>query len=345
MLSHRRISRAIGLSLIAIGLLLLSGVGVYYAYGFYSYSQLGKLNASMEGPLLLPSERAEGFTPSPSSSIAPSRSFSDAVSADAGNTAIPSVPDELPQAKATDAVLSSDSLTLAHPAGGYAPQEASPVAERRPFPVASYASIYPGNQMHPKYWHQPLWAGSDAYTYQARQEGSPQEYRRVSAAELLAFKGKRPQAERIRIPIIGVDSAVKDLQIINLGDSRAYETPDKIVGHIPRTANPGEIGNGWFFGHLESPIRGEGNVFNRLPELAKHLTDGDQPVYIILESADGEYLYQAVSSRVIKQDGLRLYDTRDATITLVTCANRPLYDHRQLVTAKLIGVKPATPGP
>jgi LPXTG-site transpeptidase (sortase) family protein len=343
--SYRRISRAIGLSLIAVGLLLLSGVGVYYAYGFYSYSQLGKLNASIEGPLSLPSERVDGFTTSPSGSAAPSRSFSDVAQAAANDSTITLTSDELPHAKAADSASSFEPPALPRPVEEYAPQEASPAAERRPFPVASYASIYPGNQMHPKYWHQPLWAGADPYIYQARQEGAPPEYRRVSAAELLAFKGKRPPAERIRIPVIGVDSPVRDLQILNLGDSRAYETPDKIVGHIPRTANPGERGNGWFFGHLESPLRGEGNVFNRLPELAKHLTDGDQPVYIILESKDGEYLYQAVSSRVMHQDDLELYDTRDATITLVTCANRPRYDHRQLVTARLIGVKPARPSP
>ena len=58
------------------------------------------------------------------------------------------------------------------------------------------------------------------------------------------------------------------------------------MGRIPNTSNPGELGNGWLFGHLESPIRGEGNVFQRLPEIPALLSAGD-PVYVSLLNEDG----------------------------------------------------------
>ena len=46
-------------------------------------------------------------------------------------------------------------------------------------------------------------------------------------------------ATRIMVPSVGIDSTIKELDIMELGDSRAYETPDKVVGHIPETVNPG----------------------------------------------------------------------------------------------------------
>ena len=110
------------------------------------------------------------------------------------------------------------------------------------------------------------------------------------------------------------------------------------MGHIPETPNPGEGGNGWFFGHLESPFKGEGSVFRRLPEVPELLRNGD-PVYVRLEREDIEFLYQVTATQVVHQSELRLYGSREATITLVSCVPRLVYDHRLLVTAKLVGVK------
>ena len=132
---------------------------------------------------------------------------------------------------------------------------------------------------------------------------------------------------------------MSELAILDLGDRRRYETPNQVVGHIPGTANPGEQGNGWFFGHLESPVAGEGNVFKRLPDIARMLTNGDN-VYVSVTNDGGVYLYQVVESRVVHHTELWLYDSADATITLVTCSNRPYYDYRQVVTATLVGFRP-----
>ena len=140
------------------------------------------------------------------------------------------------------------------------------------------------------------------------------------------------------IPLIGVDSGIEELEVLDLGDNRAYETPDNVVGHIPSTSNPGELGSGWFFGHLESPLRGEGDVFVGLPRIPDLLRAGD-PVYITLKTPDGDFLYQVTDTRKVHEDDLRLFDEDGSSIVLVSCVPRLVYDHRLLVIAKLIGVK------
>ena len=297
-----RISRVAGIALVAVGLLLLTGVGLYYGYGIHARSQLDNLEVSFEGPTALPLEAtADGFLP-----VRP--------------------PAPLQQAAITQVAAPSDPR----------PQPKSQPAETEvvPFPVSSYASVSPGFQIHPKYWDQPMWAGTDV-----RQDlGLPEGYRLVPASDSSVPLGSGARAQRIRIPAIGLDSEVTELRILDLGDSRAYETPKHVVGHIPVTSNPGQVGNGWFFGHLESPIKGEGDVFRKLPKIPEHLRNGD-PVYVSLTSDEGEYLYQVASTRVVHEDDLSLYGSDDASITLVSCVPRLVYDHRLLVTAKLVGIK------
>ena len=42
---------------------------------------------------------------------------------------------------------------------------------------------------------------------------------------------------------------------------------------------------------------------------------------------------------LVHKDDLRLYDSDEAAVTLVTCYPRLRYDHRFVVTATLVGVK------
>ena len=144
-------------------------------------------------------------------------------------------------------------------------------------------------------------------------------------------------AKRIRIPAIEVDAVVDELRIRQLGDSLAWETPKKVVGHIPATAKAGASGQGWYFGHLESPIRGEGNVFARLPEIPE-LAAGS-PIFIFLETADRHYAYQVYVTDVVHEDVIALSDNGAHDITLVTCTPRFYYDYRLLVTAALVGIR------
>ena len=155
-----------------------------------------------------------------------------------------------------------------------------------------------------------------------------------------SLSGMMGRAERIAIPALGIDVAVQELAIADLGDSSAYETPKFVVGHIPETPNPGSHGNGWYFGHLESPLGGEGNVFSRLPQVPGLLRDGED-VHVVLISEGREYLYQVSETDIVPEDDIALYQASDARITLVTCFPRLKYDQRLLVTAKLIGIRDA----
>ena len=148
-------------------------------------------------------------------------------------------------------------------------------------------------------------------------------------------------ATSMHIPAIGLTSGVRDLQLVFNGQSSAWETPDKIVGHIPTTAKPGASGQGWYFGHLDSPVRGEGNVFRYLPKIPELTKNG--PVYIFLETESHSYAYQVYKTKVVHHTQLAVSDSGQQDITLVTCVPRFYYDHRLLVTAALVGVKPNQP--
>ncbi len=305
-----RITRLAGFTFVGLGLVLLMGVGAFYGYGFYSSTQLGKLNATIQGPVTLPDSTILHGALLPDGGFAPINS-------------IITDPDVIAEFQPPPRPEIAKTASL-------------DATEESTFPVARFGEIYPGFQLHPKYWGQPLWAGTDQYVH--HEIARPDGFRAVSAADTL-YQGKRLNPVRIRVPAIGVDSAISDLAILDLGDSTQYETPKNVVGHIPSTWDSGIEKNGWFFGHLESPIKGEGSVFRRLSDIPDKLRDGD-PIYISIVNFDAEYLYQVVSSEVMHEDQLSLYDTPDSTITLVTCANRPFYDQRQLVTAKLVGVRP-----
>ncbi len=186
--------------------------------------------------------------------------------------------------------------------------------------------------MHPRDWADPRWSKSD------KQMKKPLDFpSNGKIGEMLPedFSGK---AINIRIPVIKVDSTVEQLEIIEKNGRKEYETPKNVVGRVPTDPNMFDSVTGWYFGHLESPIKSEGNVFHNLPEVADYLRDGD-PVYVFLYTGDQEFVYQAVKSEVLHESELKLYDAGTHSIVLVTCSNRPYYDHRQLVTAKLVDVR------
>ncbi|PKB65384.1 MAG: hypothetical protein BZY82_08725 [SAR202 cluster bacterium Io17-Chloro-G3] len=186
--------------------------------------------------------------------------------------------------------------------------------------------------MHPRDWADPRWSKSDVQVKKRLDFPS-----NGKIGEMLPedFSGK---AINIRIPAIKVDSTVEQLEIIEKNGRKEYETPKNVVGRVPTDPNMFDSVTGWYFGHLESPIKSEGNVFHNLPEVADYLRDGD-PVYVFLYTGDQEFVYQAVKSEVLHESELKLYDAGTHSIVLVTCSNRPYYDHRQLVTAKLVDVR------
>ena len=292
----------LGLALLGVGLLLLVGSGAYFGYASLARSQLDRL--------VVDARISSEDTASPEAALAAVTQALDSLQDPASSTT---------QTVPSDIALGEIALS---PGGSDLPQH-------RP--------LYPGEQLLSKYWADPLRATPpDPYVQRLVQGFQP-----VNGSGAPSL-GKTPShATRILIPSIQVDARTNELAILDLGDSRAYETPNKVVGHIPDTANPGHKGNGWYFGHLESPLRGEGNVFQNLPKIPELLRQGDE-VPVILETSESQYLYRVIKSDVVEAGRLHLYDTDDSTITLVACVPRLVYDHRLLVTAELVGVRPLT---
>jgi hypothetical protein len=197
----------------------------------------------------------------------------------------------------------------------------------------------------PAYWADPLGYEPPAFVASSL----AQSFRPVDPRSA-PLMGTLPSPIRISLPAIGVDSSVAGLKVMELGDSRAYETPKNLVGHIPVSANPGERGGSWYFGHLESPIAREGNVFYNLPDIPQQLRQGDD-VYAIVDNGQASFLYRITESFVVHQDQLRmdygylqglkpeyaLLDPTGPNIHLVTCVPRWSYDYRLVVSGTLVG--------
>ena len=202
-----------------------------------------------------------------------------------------------------------------------------------PDPVSQ--RLFPGESLSFQYWAD-LWAAEPVPPVD---DPTAQGFLPIDPAALGAV-GSLPGATRISIPAIGLEADIDELAILDLGDYKAYETPNNVVGHIPGSANSGEAGNNWLFGHLESLIRGEGSIFRNLPKIPDLLRRGER-VYITLETPLGEYLYEASETDLIHKTELTLYPSDQSLLTMVTCYPRFVYDKRLLVTANLVGFKPA----
>lgn len=159
-----------------------------------------------------------------------------------------------------------------------------------------------------------------------------------SPISTFAFE-KSASPKNLLIPILDLSADIKPLNVTILNDSLSWETPNRIVGYIPITSTPGELNQGWYFGHYETLLTNEGNIFNDLPEIVE-LLKSNQRVFVMINAGDYQFLYQAYKTEVVHQDSLELVNSQVAEITLVTCVPKYKYDHRLLVTASLIGVRP-----
>lgn len=215
--------------------------------------------------------------------------------------------------------------------------EAAPDDPTVSVPPELFASLHPGGSINPRYWSQPQWAGNLPF-------GGPQlppGFVPVDPSDgsLSAFAGVgASEGKRMRIPAINLDATVDELELLDLGDSRQWSTPNRVVGHIPSTAKPGEPRLGWYFGHLDNFISNEGDIFRHLPRISDLIRY--DPVDIFIETEDAEYVYRVTGTRQVHRDDLHLTDTNEAQIVLVTCWPFRVYDHRILVNASLIAVRP-----
>ena len=200
--------------------------------------------------------------------------------------------------------------------------------------IDGYSSDIYVNLLHPKDWAFPIWGEKDhiSNTFNPNEKlGNLSETSNLISLDLVG------PAIQIVIPSISVDSEVQQLNITVENGMSKYETPKNLVGGVSTNIETMNSVSGWYFGHFDSPIQREGNVFQNLPEVATHIKNGD-PVFIYIKSLENEYIYQAISSKVMHESEVELYDAGIDHVILVTCANKPLYNYRQLVKAKLIAI-------
>ncbi len=312
---QRRFFKYSGIFVLLLGVALLATGGAYYGYAARAGADLDNLNVSVPGVL---ADR-------PSAALE-----------DAGQGSL-TAPGSGAGAELGGPETASAALLAASKDGRAPALEGSAML----LPAISAAAIrsqrlYPGESLEAASWSNPLGYEPPSYREQLLLQGfTPVEFGLAVPGDRLSAAG------RIIVPSIGVDSAVSELAILDPSGSRAYETPSNVVGHIPETANAGEAGSSWFFGHTESPTLGEGSVFFDLRKIPGKLRDGEE-VFIVTDNGQEQYLYRATSTQVMPQDDMKLYDTGRATIHLVSCVPRLVYDHRLVVTGELIAWKSTT---
>ena len=133
---------------------------------------------------------------------------------------------------------------------------------------------------------------------------------------------------RIIIPSIGVDSPVVQLGTHWEKGQLVWDTASHAVGWYGSTALPGLGSNIVMSGHISSPLRGEGSVFRRLPEMQI----GD---VIILETAAGPHRYRTAARDIVAPTAVAIMaPTPTETLTLITCYPDLIYSHRLVVRAE-----------
>ena len=231
----------------------------------------------------------------------------------------------LPPAGATAPVDDTTPATV-EPAVAPPAEDTGPAAS-----AATLGEVYGGWDAAPQDWANPFWAverGAPAYT---------SEFLLVGELDL-PESGLAP-ATLVRIPIIGLEASTIELGIITTDEGHLkYESPIYDVGIIPGHTTPGERGNTWLFGHLESPLKDEGAVFRNLPKLHDYLRTGEA-VYVIVDSDDGSFLYQATEFRIMRAEDVTFWGSDGRTATLVCSWPRFVYDERVVVTTELVGAR------
>ena len=157
-----------------------------------------------------------------------------------------------------------------------------------------------------------------------------------SASSALATAIPTAPALRIRIPSIDLDAPIVEVgTLVNQQGQLIWETPKDAVGHHQGTADPGPSGNVVLSGHISSPVRHEGNVFSRLPEI-------ELGAVVFVETSAGTFSYRIVSRRVVEPTQVDVMDpTSEPTITLITCYPDWVYSHRLVLSGTLVRLEPS----
>lgn len=335
------LARTIGTTFVVVGgALLLATIG-YVALGVYGEAQLNELIVpEAEAPLTIEDLQRDLFVPglvsetNPAAGPESSDSATSSTLAEAGlsgaaiGTALP------PATGASTPIGDSRSASPGLPTDPDAALDPSSADEPSDVPITGLAPSPPGQSFN----FGPLRSEATGAT-----TGSTvgAQFEPVDWSELPLSVGERPRAQRMIIPAIGLDSNIVELGTNWNGPNLQWETADDAVGHHLGTPNPAELGNSVFSGHINSPFRGEGSIFRRLPEIAALLREG-RTIDIILEAGGGRYLYRAMSTDVLLPEEVDVFrPERTPSLTLVTCVPATHYTHRFLVNAVLVGYAPA----
>jgi sortase (surface protein transpeptidase) len=352
---QQRFFKTSGIFLVVIGAILLAAGIAYFSYAYKANSDLDELNYAVTVP------QTTSETMATNSALAVPDISNSTTPSDGGSVPRPGLPITAPESSQTLMVPQTEFIessispadfgetpilaTATDPLGEALTGQESTV-QISPSVIAAQQA-YPGETLKAAYWSNPLEYEPPSYLETALLQG----FRPIDSLTLPPT-GTLSAAKRVILPSIGVDSKVEGLEIMNLGDSRAYQTPNRVVGQIPEESNPGEMGSVWLFGHLESPIAGEGNVFYNLPKIPDLLRKG-QEVYTIVEAGSRSYLYKITEAVVVHQDDLKLdyghlkglkpeyaqLDPGGANLHLVACVPRFVYDSRLVVSGELVGVR------
>ena len=309
--SHPSMMRLLGLILVSSGLLILGIIAVATYLLRTPSAELESLNAEYGKPTI---NAVHGITPTPNMN-------------------------QLDQT--TKKVTVSEKETLDINESLVVPVDINTSPQPDQNEVENFSKLLDGygenaslKKIHPKSWSDPNWLLPDRFDIPEHNQNnfvfSLIEDSDITV-ELLSGVPRK-----ISIPILNLTAPVENLGIVEKDGRKVYETPKNLVGRIPSSPDQPDTFTGWYFGHLESPLKGEGNVFHNLPEIAEHLINGNE-VLISLGKPGKELVYQVTKSEVVHESDLELYDPGLKNIILVTCSNRPKYDHRQLVTATLVG--------
>ena len=320
---RRSIYKISGIFLFILGAMLLATSGAYYGYAAKARADLDNLNVNLSGAISHQPAAADLPSPVASDLNNVPMGMESGIEGELDLRGPNGRPREVPAAGVNSGVA-PDILEFTSAAS-----QGSARFGMAPFSIGSQR-LYPGAALAANSWSNPLAYEPAYFREQALLRG-------FTAIDIDRAQnvGSEIPATRIIIPSIDVDSTIRELSILDLGGSRAYETPANTVGHIPETANAGEANSSWFFGHTESLTLGEGSVFFNLREIPEMLRRGED-VHIIIDNGERRYLYRVTSSQVVPQNEMRLYETGKATIHLVSCLPRLVYDHRLIVSGELV---------
>ncbi|MEE8176551.1 MAG: sortase, partial [Acidobacteriota bacterium] len=266
---QRRFFKSSAVLFIFLGIVLLAAGGAYYGYAAKARADLDDLNVTLPGAITGPGTELGGQDTPP----APGDGFV---------VAPASTPEPTP------VVVRTPTPT---PTSG-------PSTPAKTLPGISGTDIgdqglFPGGGLLEGSWGNPLLDEPPSLQQQLLLQGFD-----IVGPTQRAPLNSLSEATRIIVPSIDVDFPVSELRILDLGESRVYETPNNTIGHIPATANAGESSSSWFFGHTESPTMGEGSVFFNLRKVPSMLRNGEQ-VYVIADNGENQYLYRVTSTEVI----------------------------------------------